>query len=179
MGCHTWFYRKIDVSYEEAKYSFITLIKRELDLLDRMINNRESIDQDLLEVYTEWTPEYATIQIPIWKRMLRMVEGGYCKEAVCRRYQYDTDGVTRYITGKGFYHYYKYLPHDIFRIGNYPKDKLFSLEETLEYLEKNDDIISYLTGPYDIESKEIRKEKAIERLKKFWNENPDGMIDFG
>ncbi len=46
---------------------------------------------------------------------------------------------------------------------DYREENLFSLEETLDYIKKNN---CYIT---DIE---------IEQLKEFWNEYPDGLINF-
>jgi len=73
----------------------------------------------------------------------------------------------------------KELPHDTFRVDDYPEIKLFSLQETLDFLEKNDDKIRYTSSIFDKTDREVLKQRAIERLKDFWEKNPDGMIDFG
>lgn len=54
--------------------------------------------------------------------------------------------------------------HDIFRIGGYPEDKLFSYDETENFC-----------VVHNIELDDNQKE----RLKEFWTEYPDGMIRFG
>lgn len=56
------------------------------------------------------------------------------------------------------------LPHDIFRIGGYPNDELFSIMETMRFCNKN--------------NIKLNKDQKT-RLQKFWFENPDGMIRFG
>ena len=33
MGCHTWFYKKIDVSYDDAKKYLVNVYKKEIKLL--------------------------------------------------------------------------------------------------------------------------------------------------
>ena len=56
--------------------------------------------------------------------------------------------------------------HDVFRIGGYPDDQLFSLEETMAFIECNKDRITFT-------------ENWEETLKKFWLLHPDGKIQFG
>ena len=64
------------------------------------------------------------------------------------------------------------LPHDIFRIGKYRSDRLFSMEETLNFIKKNkDEILHY---HHMVEGKDWKQ-----NLEKFWNQYPDGMISFG
>lgn len=76
---------------------------------------------------------------------------GYCE------YSMNTYNDNRY-TNEG-------LPHNLFRIGGYPDDVLKSLDETLEYINKNH--ISYYVGDWEL------------KLTAFWDENPDGIIEFG
>jgi len=58
------------------------------------------------------------------------------------------------------------LPHDVFRIAGFPNNYLLSLEETLAFIEKNKEIITL-------------GENWEERLRAFWSEYPDGVIEFG
>lgn len=57
-------------------------------------------------------------------------------------------------------------PHDLFRIGGYPDDKLLSLQQTMQFIERNKEQMSFT-------------ENWEERLKEFWAKNPDGVIEFG
>lgn len=57
-------------------------------------------------------------------------------------------------------------PHDLFSIGSHPEEVLFSLEETLEFIEKNREKITF-------------RENWKERLRDFWAKNPNGIIEFG
>lgn len=52
--------------------------------------------------------------------------------------------------------------HDLFRIGNYPEDRLYSMEETKAFIEKNN-----------------IKDVDWEQLEEFWRLCPNGMIQFG
>lgn len=172
MGCHTWFYKKVDVNYEEVKAEVIYHYEEEISLLDKMINDRESLDKDILDAYPEFTIEYGLKNKPIAERKLSIIRKNLCKEAVCRRYRHD-DKLTDYVTGKGFYITTDDLYHDLFRIGNYPVDKLFSLEETLDFIEKNKDKI------HSFYFNKIQNKDFKQQLEDFWQKYPDGMIDFG
>lgn len=57
------------------------------------------------------------------------------------------------------------MPHNLILIGIYPEQVLFSLEETLQFIEKNKEKITF-------------PENWEERLIDFWVENPNGVIDF-
>lgn len=57
-------------------------------------------------------------------------------------------------------------PHNLFRIGGYPEDKLLSLKQTMEFIEKNKQLITFT-------------ENWEDNLKEFWSRNPDGIIEFG
>ena len=57
-------------------------------------------------------------------------------------------------------------PHNLFSIGSYPEQVLFSLEETLEFIEKNREKIYF-------------QENWDEQLRDFWAKNPNGIIEFG
>lgn len=62
--------------------------------------------------------------------------------------------------------------HDVFRTwkrnedGTYTDDVITSYKEMIKWFEENSD-------------KHDANEKALKELKKFWDEHPDGVIDFG
>ena len=91
-----------------------------------------------------------------------MVENNFCQRAVWN-HQNDNE-LTEYIEGKGFYVETGF--HDMFRKYGYPDDRLFSLEETLNYIN-------------NYENKCIVYENTIDLLKDFWSKYPDGFIEFG
>jgi len=52
---------------------------------------------------------------------------------------------------------------DTFRIGGFPEDFLLSLNQTLEFIEQHKSEISFSNN-------------WLEKLEKFWRENPNGVI---
>ena len=165
MGCHTWFYRKINLPLEDCK-------KKVVDTLEKYVSWELS---DLNKSERE-SDEEACTSIKNTNRVISWIKKGWITEACYRL----LDEVGYYdINTKIYYRTDDHLGHDTFRIGGYPETKLFSLEETLDFLEKNDDKISYASTIWDKTDRSILKAKAIERLKEFWEKNPDGMIDFG
>lgn len=171
MGCHTWFYKKIEgPTDEQVKEKIIQRIDGELDFLERLIVNRSSIDEDLLEAYPEWTPEYAEEQVPYWDNLrLQISNGEMSRQEMMDLYSemnYFGEGIMDYAEGRGWFLSSNDLPHDLFRKYGYPEDRLFSLEETLEYIR-------------DPKKECVVYDHTVSELEKFWKENPDGMITFG
>ena len=166
MGCHTWFYKKVDVSYEEAKSFLIKKYKNNIDLNEKWISNPNDPEySEFVEIYKEYTIDFLKHSLDLYKRKLRLVEGGYCKEAVMKKYNPNCYFSYLYISNKGmFVELSNY--HDLFRIHNFPEDNLFSLEETYQFIETNKDLINY-------------NNNWENRLIEFWDKYPDGMICFG
>ena len=44
-------------------------IGQEIDFLERLINQRDTVDSDLLAAYPEWTPEWATEWKEFWAHL--------------------------------------------------------------------------------------------------------------
>lgn len=176
MGCHTWFYKKMEhqPSYDDVKTNVLHSYNEDIKLYQQFIDG--TLDDDTKDLFREFTKETAKKYLLILERSKRMVEKDLCKVAVCNRYGNCSMSLIRFHNGY-FYIDSDNLPHDIFRIHNYPNDILLSLQETLDYLEVNDDKIEYYG--YDEVDKDIIKLNAIERLKEYWEKYPDGMIDFG
>ena len=166
MGCHTWFYKKITgPTKTEASLKVEEASKTEVEILQRLIDDRGSFDPDLLEAYTEWTPEYAQKNIPFWEEQISKIQSGFFTEDwIFEKYLELGIEIKDYVPGKGWYISSDELPHDLFRQGGYPDDTLHSLEETLAYIKKN----NCTTYEYT--------ENALEE---FWTKYPDGMINFG
>lgn len=159
MGCHTWFYRKIERAQEEAKQSCLSTLKRNRDLAWKIYKR----PQTFLGIDWNTTKEEQLKSIKIYNRQIKAVSNNYCQRAVWN-YQRD-DNLTEYVDGKGLYIEDTGF-HDTFRRGGYPDDKLFSLAETLKYI----------NNP---ENKCQVYENTIESLEDFWSKYPDGMIKFG
>jgi hypothetical protein len=64
--------------------------------------------------------------------------------------------------------------YDLFRIGGYPEDKLLSYDETLEYMKK---YCEKYKVPFESHFGNI--EEIKDELLQFWNQYPNGLIEFG
>lgn len=181
MGCHTWFFKKIESPTSEVIVKFVKeRVSEELDFLNRLINDRESIDVDLLEIYPEWDIEYAKKNIPIWEAIYDFANGVKIDFSIFPEYFFPDvpedelleslyssfmPGIITFIKGRGWYSECDDY-HDVFRKYGYPENMIFSLEETLEYIKdpKNECVV------YDYTERRIRE---------FWEKYPNGMINFG
>ena len=191
MGCHTWFYRKIERTQEEAKQSCLRGLRKSEKLNLNILANRNYNGLD----WSDWTESELIKHDSYLKRQIKMVNNNFCQRAVWN-HQND-ENLTEYIEGKGLYIEDTGF-HDVFRRGDYPEDRLFSHEETIKYLEDNDSIITYgyfqrshqdipcINGLCNGEKptwfevdRESRKLEALGLLKEFWDKYPDGMIEFG
>ena len=92
-----------------------------------------------------------------------MVKNNLCQKTVWNN-QNDKE-LTVYVEGKGLFIEDTGF-HDVFRKYGYPDDKLFSLKESLDYINNtNNDCVIY--------------EDTVQRLTEFWNKFKNGMIEFG
>ena len=158
MGCHTWFYRKIERTQEEAKQNCLRGLRKSEKLNLNILANRNYNGLD----WSDWTESELIKHDSCLKRQIRMVDNNFCQRAVWNHQ--DDENLTEYVDGKGFYMETGF--HDIFRKYGYPEDKLFSLQETLNYINNPENAC-------------VTYDKTFERLNEFWNKYPDGMIEFG
>lgn len=173
MGCHTWFHRKIERTQEEAKENCLQGLRKSLESWTEATYNVIYDENDVFVMphpsntirfnYPEWTQEYCEHVLAVIKRQIRMVENNLCQRAVWNHQ--DDKRMTEYIDGKGLY-IEDTGYHDVFRKHGYPNIKLFSLEETLEYI----------NNP---ENKCIIYDWTMDDLKEFWSKYTDAFIDFG
>ena len=159
MGCHILFYRKLERTQEEAKQSCLVGLRDSEQLNLSILKDRNYGDID----WSDYSDENLIHSDAVLKRQIRMVENDLCQRAVWN-HQND-ERPTKYIDGKGLYisdtEFY-----DVFRVTNFPKIKLFSLDETLSYIN-------------NIENDCATFENTIIRLITFWHKYPDGFIRFG
>ena len=146
MGCHTWFFKKVERSIEEARELYLTKS-------EKIIKTWKTIEKIPSDV---WTPESIAWNIKVLERQMKVVEKELCDAAVMNKQPGDS---SCYIKGKGFYIQDYSLPHDLFRVGGYPEDRLFSLEDTMFFIENND----------------IQRYDSV-GITDFWERFPDGMI---
>ena len=102
-------------------------------------------------------------RINIYNRQIRRVANGLADRAVWHRQ--DEKNITIYLEGRGLYVEDTGF-HDVFRRYEYPNHRLFSLEETLQYINNPENQCQI-------------DDRTEERLREFWSKYPDGMIQFG
>lgn len=159
MGCHTWFYRKIERTQEEAKQSCINYLKHARNLGWKIYKNPKGYAGIDWKVNKTEQLRY----IYLLNRQIRMVSNNLCQKAIWN-YQNDED-LVEYFEGRGLYIEDTGF-HDVFRKYGYPNDVLFSLEETLKYID-------------DVKNDCVLRENSKERLYEFWSKFPNGAISFG
>jgi hypothetical protein len=172
MGCHTWFAKKIEVSHADVKANVVATLQKQIDFYQQLISDRSSIDPELLEAYPEWTIEFGQKYLNIVLRQLRLINEDFCQHAMYMRYVHNDDQ-TYYVRGRGFYVVTKEMPHDIFRIGGYPQDELYSLQETLDFIE------AHKQGGQNEYYVYSFCEDWQQRLADFWKQYPEAQIHFG
>ena len=76
--------------------------------------------------------------------------------------------------------------HDLFRTGKhnedntYTDDVIFSKKECFEWINKPENCVSFKKTVFDTDEQEkINREYSINKLNKFWDKYPDGVIYFG
>jgi len=200
MGCHTWFYTKTDnIEMKEINSTFISTIRSELNLYTGLL------ELITLYKYRSRIPQKAIrrvlgdVYVPIYKYVMSK-DDNFSKNKVIFRIKYLSKILELYMFNKLkqetiikrvtndfttddiYYHngvFYKGLNgiHDIFRIGGYPNEIMLSLNDTLEFLNTNENKVFYENVQFSKLSNN-KKNKLISELKKFWNDYPDGLIKF-
>ena len=170
MGCHTWFYTKLEVqpSYEEVREKYLNFLDNERGYFERHISGTLSEDESWL--FDDKTLEDSEYTLSVLNRIYSRVLNRYCKIATLRHASYDCLNLE--FCDKNNLYYKEVDRHDIFRIGGYPNDELLSMAETLEFLKIND---------YKIfrNSTLEQREEVIADMQKFWDEYPNGLVRFG
>lgn len=150
MGCHTWCYKRVNRSKEEAVSKYVALQEKKIGyVLDLILE--EGVTSDDLEK-----------EIQFYKDSIKDAENNVlCNDTI---YSDQPEGVYEYVNGQFYVNIDKC--HNPFRTGGYPEINLFSLKETLEYIDDSDNGCE-------------THDKTRTLLMEFWDENPDGMINFG
>jgi hypothetical protein len=167
MGCHTWFYKKIEGPTEEQiRKDLVVYFQETIQFYDSALNQKESLDDLTKEVLVGVSDEELEVERDEFLFLYRRFASGemgidevnenWASSRFSRHIEYSRKG--------GWYETDDSLPHDLFRIGNYPETLLFSLEETLDFIKTNKCTVYEYTD---------------EKLGDFWAEFPDGMIRFG
>jgi len=174
MGCHTWFYKKLETPPNEVMYKEIkNYFDEGISFNYKLAYDRDSIEPIFKDV-EEYTPLFGEQYILQYVKEFGALEDKKeDTEWLMVKYAsivHDdrSIGSVIFLEGKGLFHEPRDngLPHDLFRVWNYPEDMLFSYEETIKYI--NDPKVKREIYDY-----------TFDELKKFWDEYPDGMIRFG
>lgn len=156
MGCHTWFFKKENLTLEECKKVVIKNLNSGLEYASDCLLEKNHKILFIEQEIKDW--------IKYNNRLLEWISKDWLQESCYRLLTninfYDKKTKNYYVTNES-------LPHDIFRIGDYPEDKLFSLEETFIFIENNKEKIHRYNKNWQ------------KRLEEFWEKYPDGMIEFG
>ena len=164
MGCHTWFYNRMEPQpeYEIVKESVIKSMEVEIHYHEEYISGLTPKED--LWMYIDSTIESIKNRIDVIKRKLRMIKGGYCKIATMKYYAWHCNFNIEFSRKTNmFYTGVDY--HDVFRVSDFPADELFSFEETMDFIEKR--VVRFVDDDW---------KSSIEN---FWKIYPNGMINFG
>jgi hypothetical protein len=171
MGCHTWFYTKIERTQEEATKLWIDEQIESINRWEETTNNviydeagnfiMPHPENEIRFIYPEWSQESCEHHLEVLKRQLRRVQNGGCKKAI---WNHQPDVLSFYIEGKGLFVEVEEF-HDVFRTG-YSENLLFSLQESLDYINNPENNCTVF-------------ENTTEKLIEFWNKYPEGAIYFG
>lgn len=158
MGCHTWCYKKVERTIEEARNIWI---KEQILRIAEWTEIAENINHKY-RIHRGYDQEFCNNQLLIFKRQLLMVQKGFCNLAVWN----NQPEFSMYVENKGFF--VEEGTRNPFRISGYPNDLLFSYDECMEYISK-------------YEKEKNTKIEFLDNKKsliKFWENNPNGMICF-
>ena len=166
MGCHTWCAKKVERSIEDARVIWIKERKKWIKTWKSYLSKKQRGES--VEPFDDYTLDMFYHHLAVIERQLRMVEKGLCNVAVMNNqpeHSYFREDKGFFIVCDDF--------HDIFRVGYYPEDECFSLQETLDFIKKYETKYGYKIEHYTIEG----HDKTT--LEEFWEKYPDGYIHFG
>lgn len=170
MGCHTWYYTKIERTQEEATEVCLRVLRRARNSWWKSFKYWEDgvewyrLCYEIILSEREYKNNCFK-HVNILNRQIRMVSNGYCKRAVWNNQDGFMGAMTEYVDGVGLFMEVDDF-HDGFRVHDYPDIHLLSLQETLDYIEsRGEQCQSY--------------EYTLDILVEFWNKYPNGMICFG
>lgn len=194
MGCHTWTAVKANLTTEEIyeklkknaefciNFSKIFIMPDE-DLSEDDLKERESLYKAAPRLFLPSRIKYHwDCYIKAEQFLLELEENKNDRAYLINVYERDEDDENeeRYTIFNSFEFeefplngelYYRFDSNifDIFRVGGYPDDVLYSTYNVLKYIDKLNE------GVYDIK---LSKED-VDKIDKFFNENKGGVIYFG
>jgi len=131
MGCHTWFYKPCTRSYEEQR---VVVIKN-LTVQIEKFTDKNYIEQLLIQ---DWTETDIESHHNFYKRWLKRIQSGrklWYAAIYSDRFNYfiDLNYLTEYHQG---IFYIESSLHNIFRVSDYPDDRLLSIEDVVAFCTK-------------------------------------------
>ena len=166
MGCHTWAAKKVNRTIEEGRALWIASQENLIEKYKEYCEKKKSgIVVGFIEQYSLDSLEF---YLKLYERQLAVVKKGLCNVAVMNR----QNEHSYYIPDRGFYVICDDF-HDMFRVGGYPDNECFSLQETLDFIKR-----------YEIEKNVKINIHTIDghqknTLEEFWDTYPDAFIHFG
>jgi len=164
MGCHTWFFKSVDITYEQAKKLVIDYLTNQLEkwTIENILYTAHEFGD--INPYN-WTEDVVIKQRAYFIRWLNRIKSGLpiWKGAVWYFLALKESKVSRYYKGK---YYIDTNYHDYFRVSwDLANTRLTSLQETLEFCEKNKNVVWFA-------------DNWLEEITEFWQLYPDGLIEF-
>lgn len=195
MGCHTWFYKKMNI-HPSREQAIEDISKSQKQWIDRYARIKTFLEQGKKDELEEWerdcvetydfmsSPEALQESIDqILVEMEKMKSEPF--DDIMRMYasflcNFDTTGVVIYRNGN----FYKNKENgkeihswDVFRTYNYPEDTLTCYEDFLKFWETHECFPGHKFE--DGKWLEMSEEEVKEEMKKFWEQYPDGIVNFG
>lgn len=187
MGCNTFFYKKWDneeiPTVEEAKQHLIESTKayiEDYEAILKILQSGGSLDEDEQDLFEMTggvnTPEeYVQKRIQAGHDSIIWIQNLSDEDTIqyyaIGMYDYDTHGIVRYyndafyctkIDGKNL------LPQ-VFTVYDYPEDVLTCFEDFKNFWNEHDCKLGW----------GYTEEQVMQEMKKFWEDYPDGIVDFG
>jgi hypothetical protein len=164
MGCHTWFYKKVERTVEEAR-------EIALECQRNVVKHWGEIDPNTDETCIAYGWNELTVIETIFEETarLRQIQEGDLYAIWSN--QPDGDGVNYYNPVTGNFYVNDPNVHDLIRVGNYPEIRFFSFDEIYQW------ILNHREHPRFNTSKITVQE--IEAVKNYFETNPNAMVCFG
>jgi hypothetical protein len=165
MNCHTWFFKPVNIHYEQAKQVAIEYLTNQLEewTVENILYTADRYGE--VNPYN-WTEDVVLEQRAYYTRWLNRIKSGLpiWKGAVWYFLRMQESEVSMYYKGK-YYIGTDYL--DYFRVGwDLADTKLTSLQETLEFCKKYKNVVWFA-------------DNWLDKVTEFWQLYPDGLIKFG
>lgn len=165
MGCHTWFYKKSNLTFEQAKEIAIKEVETAIGNAKQMLKNDCEEYVELRNMY-EWDDAYIQNWIKDLEKDVQLI------------HENDKEIVYTWVAGSnGFYDktnetlYENSGYHDIIRVLNYPTIHFYTFEQMLDWIIKHRFDSEYNTS--HITNDEINK------LRNYWQQYPNSIVHFG